>query len=157
MEKRDKSLDCIKGIGIFLMVAGHASLPDIARQWIYGFHMPLFFILAGFMFNTEKWFKRGLGLLMRNRAKSYLIPYVVLFTINLIIYTTLETIQTIGTSINRGGYPAIPRYILAGLYSHDTSMPNCAPLWFLTCLFISYFYFWFLIKQKVHGKSLVPC
>lgn len=54
MERRDNNFDCIKGIGIFLMVVGHAALPNIVRQWIYGFHMPLFFILAGFMFNTEK-------------------------------------------------------------------------------------------------------
>ena len=34
-------------------------------------------------------------------------------------------------------------------------MPNCAPLWFLTCLFISYIFFWFLIKQECLIKRVV--
>lgn len=41
----------------------------------------------------------------------------------------------------------LAEWILAGIYSHDTMMPNCAPLWFLTCLFVSYALFWNLIKQ----------
>ena len=29
-------------------------------------------------------------------------------------------------------------------------MPNCAPLWFLTCLYVSYVLFWILIKIDHH-------
>lgn len=85
---------------------------------------------------------------MISRAKAYLIPYLVFFVINLMVYTMLQAIQSIGTSAKAEIAGAISRYILAGLYSHDTNMPNCAPLWFLTCLFITYFYFWFLMKSK---------
>lgn len=31
-------------------------------------------------------------------------------------------------------------------------MPNCAPLWFLTCLFVSYIFFWILIKQNINWQ-----
>lgn len=45
-------------------------------------------------------------------------------------------------------------YIFAGIYSHDTNMPNCAPLWFLTCIFVAYIYFYFLVicdfRKKVN-------
>ena len=52
-------VDHAKGIGIFLVVLGHvlygmvhASLPvprytEYACNWIYGFHIPLFFVLSG--------------------------------------------------------------------------------------------------------------
>lgn len=36
-------LDEVKGLGILLMVIGHASAPKLLVHWIYGFHMPLFF------------------------------------------------------------------------------------------------------------------
>lgn len=142
MGEREKAPDCIKGIGILLMVAGHAGISDMARQWIYGFHMPLFFLLAGFLFRMDKWKQRGFASLMKNRAKSYLIPYAVLFAVNLIVYSAYEIVY-LGK-----GLDCIGNYIFAGLYSHDANMPNCAPLWFLTCLYVAYLYFWILVRQK---------
>lgn len=46
----------VKGIGIILMVIGHASSPF--HDFIYLFHMPLFFMISGFFFNPEKIFKK---------------------------------------------------------------------------------------------------
>ena len=54
MEKtRDIAFDIAKGIGIILVVVGH-YIPAGAPKWyvdfidfIYYFHMPLFFIVAG--------------------------------------------------------------------------------------------------------------
>ena len=55
---RVRWIDMVKGFGIFLMVIGHASgLPENIKLWIYGFHMPLFFILSGYtygMFDEKK-------------------------------------------------------------------------------------------------------
>lgn len=39
-----------KGIAIILMVAGHAEGPELLTNFIYTFHMPLFFIAAGYFF-----------------------------------------------------------------------------------------------------------
>lgn len=36
-------IDMVKGVGIFLVVIGHAgNIPNV-KIWIYSFHMPLFF------------------------------------------------------------------------------------------------------------------
>ncbi|HFC54058.1 MAG TPA: hypothetical protein ENJ43_06455, partial [Gammaproteobacteria bacterium] len=49
-----------KGIGIVLVVIGHFHLPDSPEAWhdirriIYLFHMPLFFILSGFLYIHAK-------------------------------------------------------------------------------------------------------
>ncbi len=66
-----------KGIGILLVVAGHnwiilASKGELYRI-IYSFHIPLFFILAGIFFNIEK----PLGLIIKEKFTSLLIPYFV--------------------------------------------------------------------------------
>ena len=42
-------IDCIKGIGIFLVVLGHIYKDNYIGLWIYSFHMPLFFMLSGYL------------------------------------------------------------------------------------------------------------
>ena len=42
-------IDHLKALGIFLVVAGHTALPDSTHRWIYAFHMPLFFLISGFL------------------------------------------------------------------------------------------------------------
>ena len=49
--KRLKWLDIAKGLGIILMVLGHTSIPKFASDFIWSFHMPLFFIASGFTTN----------------------------------------------------------------------------------------------------------
>lgn len=43
----------MKGIAIILMVAGHTELPTLIHDFIYVFHMPLFFITAGYFFTKS--------------------------------------------------------------------------------------------------------
>lgn len=51
---RDIHISKIKGIGICLMVLGHALWLGPLRDIIYLFHMPLFFITTGYLFK-ETW------------------------------------------------------------------------------------------------------
>jgi fucose 4-O-acetylase-like acetyltransferase len=80
-------LDFAKGIGIVLVVVGHAIRglhPDImgprpnffevADQLIYSFHMPLFFFISGFLFGkrrSDSWFAFS-----RSMAIGIVVPYV---------------------------------------------------------------------------------
>lgn len=41
-------IDALRGFAILLVIVGHTSPPF--QKLIYGFHMPLFFILSGFIF-----------------------------------------------------------------------------------------------------------
>jgi fucose 4-O-acetylase-like acetyltransferase len=45
-------IDFCKGIGIFLVVLGHILRDVIAVDYIYSFHMPLFFFLSGLVSNA---------------------------------------------------------------------------------------------------------
>ena len=61
---RDKTIDVLKGIGIILVVIGHSGCPNLLKDFIYSFHMPLFFIASGYFFNEnyleskKEYFKR---------------------------------------------------------------------------------------------------
>ena len=141
---REKWIDIAKGIGIILMVIGHANAPTTLKIWIYGFHMPLFFIIAGYTFNRNKWIAKGFVPLIISRTKTYLIPYACFLIVNLILWGALVRIT--------GGGTQFVKWILAGIYSHDELMPNCAPIWFLTCLFVTYIFFWVLIKKSIKAR-----
>ena len=43
-------IDLTKGIAIFLMVCGHIGLPGALSNWIWSFHMPLFFLMSGLLY-----------------------------------------------------------------------------------------------------------
>ena len=45
---RDVRFDIMRGIGILLMMLGHIPIEGVAYKVIYSFHMPMFFILAGY-------------------------------------------------------------------------------------------------------------
>lgn len=51
MEKRDRCLDIIKGMGIILMVFGHSGGPF--THYIYLFHMAVFFTVSGFLWKDD--------------------------------------------------------------------------------------------------------
>mgnify|MGYP001578714306 CR=1 FL=1 len=69
-------IDIAKFLGIVLVVSGHvisSSSPGGAYivWFIFLFHMPLFFVLSGYVFRSLP-----ASVLMRRRAKTLLIPYI---------------------------------------------------------------------------------
>lgn len=68
---RSRVLDITKGIGIVLVVWAHARGPF--SRYMYLFHMPLFFLVSGYLFN------RGCSLkeFILKKIKSLYIPFIV--------------------------------------------------------------------------------
>ncbi len=144
---RDEYIDVARGAVILLMLVGHSGAPKILTQFIYGFHMPFFFILSGYLYNHGKWEARGLKELVRTKFKAYMIPYFILCGINII----LEFI----TSIFSNGFRF--EFIKEGftdiiwdLYSYSTRarMGTSTPLWFLPCIFLSTIFVYLIFKIK---------
>ena len=81
MQQRIEYIDIAKGIGILLVYIGHCSkgTPNISSliEWIYAFHMPLFFFISGLLFPNKK---ISAITFYRNKFASLVIPYI-LFTI----------------------------------------------------------------------------
>lgn len=74
---RDKTIDCLKGYACFLVVFGHVilgirnmggvRLPTLAypiEQFIWSFHVPIFFFCSGYVFQINGGWKRS-----RNRTE----------------------------------------------------------------------------------------
>lgn len=80
-KKRLEYIDIARGIGIVLVVLGHclSQLDGGLRTFIYSFHMPLFFALAGMTHKTIECSdirKCVLGLLEKRKA---IFRYYILF------------------------------------------------------------------------------
>lgn len=129
-------LDVARFLGMFLVYYGHAverimylKSPVAATQYkfIYSFHMPFFFLLAGFTLAPEK-VRLPVGRFLKRLAASRLVPYVV--------FTGL----LLGLSLAFAGFfplldLAKPGEYLKGLWYTLLGFPLFnVPLWFLAAL-----------------------
>ncbi len=74
--KRDPVFDIMRGLGITLMVAGHAGCPF--SHWLYLFHMPLFFMISGWFFKPEHTGTRaGLFRILAGKVRTLWLPFVI--------------------------------------------------------------------------------
>lgn len=64
----------MKGIAIILMVIGHAEAPELLTNFIYTFHMPLFFMAAGYFFDRK--YLSDPWTFCRKRFEGLYIPFV---------------------------------------------------------------------------------
>ncbi len=135
--KRLDYIDLAKGIGILLVVLGHSSLTkEYITAYIYSFHMPLFFVIAGMLIYVTETYTRSLKTIILGRLRTLMVPYVIFS----IIYTLIDLIKhDTYTKTN-------------AIYS--LCLQGSGPLWFLPTLFISEILFIILIKycRKIGGS-----
>lgn len=93
---RDKTLDIIKGIGIILMVVGHSGAPDYVHDYIYTFHMPLFFIASGWFF-SERNLDDCKGFAVR-KIKNIYFPYWKWCVIFLLLHNVFYSVGIINSA-----------------------------------------------------------
>jgi fucose 4-O-acetylase-like acetyltransferase len=147
---REKYIDVVRGIAILLVITGHLGMPSSIQTFIYGFHMPLFFILSGFLYHPEKWENAGLPAFARKKAHDYLLPYLVLSIINFLFNLVLESRNLPVAELKASSQS----HLLWLLLSNDVygTSPNCEALWFLPCLFLGSVGF-YLVQRQIRSIS----
>lgn len=145
---REAWIDYLRGTGIILMIIGHSYIWRPIITWVYGFHMPLFFILSGYLFNKEKWECAGFKSFVAVRFRNFIIPYLIwcgiCFVINLpLLYYSHHNDNLVSALVQNLGW------IITSVRIDGIFLPqNCTPLWFLTCFFISQQVFYWLVRCK---------
>ena len=69
--KRITWVDMAKGYGMIAVLIGHLVQGGLLGNFVYSFHLPLFFFLSGYLFHPNV----GFGTFLKKKAKSILIPY----------------------------------------------------------------------------------
>ena len=54
LKERVKWIDYAKAFAIFFVVIGHVDTGNYFTDWIYSFHMPLFFFLSGITIKVNR-------------------------------------------------------------------------------------------------------
>lgn len=71
-KQRISWIDVTKGIAIYLVILGHSLIGLKVNDYIFAFHMPLFFIASGLLFR-EKSIKKTIA----GNIKKLLVPYYI--------------------------------------------------------------------------------
>lgn len=118
-------LDVLKGIGIVLVVIGHISTTPLLVDWIYSFHMPLFFFAAGYVYKKRHIFDD-----LKRRFFTIIIPY---FTLGGIVFIYWAIVERRFRDSSMG---VIDSFIglLRGQYDY---LDFNVHLWFLPCFFLT--------------------
>lgn len=133
-------IDAVKAIGILLVIVGHGpNFSDTLWRFIWAFHMPLFFFVAGYTFLKKKHNRE----FIINKAKRLLIPYV-FTTCMLMILDLFRYFISVSCNIRFGDCIKIVfRWLWGGLYgscwSYDTPFKiyDIGAIWFLVTLFLA--------------------
>lgn len=156
--KHNSFFSIYKGLGILLIVVGHAALYTSIYYFVYLFHIAIFFFVAGYFFN-DKYLETPL-LFLKKKLIRYYIPWVVfglLFVLSHNIFLKYSLITyDMHTKVFFLPYDFLDftEKILAVLSFIKWKEPLLAPLWFLFGMFsgLIVFYSISFIAKRISEK-----
>lgn len=168
MKKRNENIDIIKGIGIILMVCGHADAPF--THFIYLFHMAIFFIASGYCFkekNSQSFLE--VKKFVIRRFKGLWFPYVLWmsifsilnnFFIKINVYTNNKLLLDYCSNCHLIDYWTVKdmvKNILKSFLLHGSTQMGAA-FWFIATLMgisVSYCLIDFILKIFFRGEIIL--
>ncbi|GHC30186.1 acyltransferase [Kushneria pakistanensis] len=141
MVKKLEWINILKGLGIMMVVYGHMT-SGYWRNFFFLFHMPLFFIIAGYLFRPNADLKAYLG----RKSLHLLVPYSFFMALLYapVLYQSLGEAQSLLDALldmALGG-----RALISGL----------APFWFVTCFWATQQLInWLLTRLSLRTTGLV--
>ena len=139
-------LDIAKGIVILTVIIGHtAEYGGTLRNFIFSFHMPLFFILSGYTYKIPKSLSDLKTQLKKDLKRLYFPCFLVAW-----LYEVCVAIAN-GTALN---WLIVLKRLLWGNDNYtwgDLFFPGIGAVWFLSALFLAKLLYGFLqLKGKDH-------
>lgn len=119
---RMKYIDILRGIGIIIMVSGHIGFGGKFDRYIHTFHMPLFFLISGYLYNVPK--EYSIYDIIINKMRKILVPYGFFIVINYTFWLAL--------GLNKGN---VIKPLIQCITYNTSGLPIAGALWFLTAIF----------------------
>jgi fucose 4-O-acetylase-like acetyltransferase len=114
-------IDLLKGFGIGLMVIGHVGFSEKLNHYLYAFHMPLFFLVSGFVSRPVS---GSFGSYVKKLARQLLIPFGFFgLTFGILFYAA-------------AGSTTLGHLAMNFLAPNVVPFDWCGAVWFLMSLFV---------------------
>lgn len=137
---RKRYIDSVKALAIVLMIAGHIGFGSKVDHYIHGFHMPIFFVISGFLYKNyyqkgQTWFE-----FLKKKGYTLLIPFVI-----------WGGIAVMSDNLIQGRFIF---YNFACLVKIPTEIPISGALWFLPVMYFAVV-FYSMIDAVTRGHSII--
>ncbi len=146
--ERQTWIDLLKGIGITLVVLGHVSYNKLLVQTIFMFHMPLFFLLGGWLHNA------GAPQLvyLKAKARSLLVPYLCF----LVLLWPIELLMAFPDQAWSGAW-MVDTLLKPMLLGGQMLTGVASVFWFVTCYFLTQQLMHFLLRRFSMTSCALIC
>ncbi|PYG89495.1 fucose 4-O-acetylase-like acetyltransferase [Ruminiclostridium sufflavum DSM 19573] len=161
--QHNEDIDFLKGIGIALVVLGHCFTTALAGRYyvvgvlkdiIYTFHMPLFFIVSGYIQGLRPYSADRCKLYIGRQIRRLFIPYTAWSLVLYIFYYLLKVIDVYKIQENISLKPV---RLMQGILAYDVRTGNV--LWFayILCIIsvVSYLLHNVIRNRKINALFLL--
>ncbi len=151
-KKRLDYFDMAKGFGSILVLMGHLQGDEFFKlskyilpmcEWIFSFHMPLFFIVSGMLMCHRNDLKNDTKTLIQKRFKGIMIPY---FWFSAFYFSVVVYAMIFGSIEFKTFY--VNLWYVLSLFGMNV-------LWFLPTLFLAEALFIFIMKKAYKSNKLL--
>lgn len=144
--KRDTAIDVTRGIALFFVVLGHLVVAGSKTfNWIFSFHMPIFFLLSGMCFNPQKY--KSFTHFVKQKFRKRIVPYFGVIVFAVFICLRVPAWRTELVTINS-------LYLLREtFYYTQPESIHIGQIWFLVALFFAEIILFWLNKFFEKFKS----
>ncbi len=170
MNNRVEWLDIAKGLGIFCIVIGHNAVPQWLNDWVYSFHVPMFFIISGYFYRPRGW-RETLAKGWKQLLRPMLLTILIAQALMLFLYVRHGFWSgppvgewLIGVLTNRGFGHVFALWFLAALFwgklwmclMERFPLPSMAQFYFSVALFFAgYVLFHLYVAPWVFFRGMV--
>ena len=151
--QRNTVISICKALAIILMVIGHAEAPDAINLFLYEFHMPVFFITAGYFFSLR--YLTDETTFIKKRFKGLYVPFLKWAVFFLIIHNWMFDLGILNEQYGNwtGGvtHPYSWHQMQQNLWNMVTAMGGydqflCGAFWFFRGLLVASIAYLFIYK-----------
>ena len=139
--KRIDYIDYAKALGMLTIIWGHTKLTGISNEFVYAFHIPLFFFLSGMVFNRDRY--DGFRSFFIRKVKTLLYPYLIFSVVTWAFWASYSYITH--APVKSYWMPLLQTFVAQG---SGGFLEHNVPLWFVTCLFVVEMLYWLISKLK---------
>lgn len=146
-KKRIIWIDQLRGLAFYTVILGHMSIGKKLKDWLYSFHMPLFFMISGLNFNIQKVYNTSFKDYVLRLSKKMLVPYLWLQMFSFILRYMVNIL---------GSHKEVPvpKYLLGILVGNNNLVGAPSnPLYYVLLLLLAQIGLWFVVRVAKGDKT----